>query len=487
MRMKTAGLTPGSAVPFLAGLTAILVGVGLFLATQRTVVVVAEGQTQNVHTHAQSVALVLRDAGLVLHPYDRVQPGLSSPVKSGMTIRVDRAKWIQLETGSGSTEILVHEGDRLIPANLLLSKGVSIFPGEVVLADGSVVDPSLPLPQVPAAIGVTAGTTFVLIHDGRIENLQAAGPTVGDALFQLGIPVYEGDSLDPPADTPLSPGPGQAPIRIVLKSSRQFQVRVDGKEVTIRSAANTVGEALAQNGLALSDEDYTLPAEDQPLPVDGQIRIVRVREALVRNQSSLPYGTSVEYLADLGLGQRQLVSPGKYGVEESVVRVRYEDGVEVKRTTEGQTILVQPTNEVVAYGTKIVIQSVSTPDGPRQYWYSVPVYATAYWPCGSAGAPGQCYPLTTSGKKVGLGMIAVVYSWYLEMEGWPVYVSGYGQASVEDYGENVTSVYWVDVAFPDYQTFLNHGGSGPKSTTLYFLTPVPSEQAIQFVARLPLR
>jgi uncharacterized protein YabE (DUF348 family) len=474
-------------LPIVAGILAILVGVALFLATQRTVVVVAGGRPQDVHTHAGSVALALRDAGVSLGASDRVEPDLSSPVESGMTIRVDRGKWIQLESGSGSTRVLVHEGDRLIPANLLLSKGIAVFPGDVVLADGSVVDISLPLTQIPAVIGVAAGTPFVLIRDGRVENLRAAGPTVGEALFQLGIPVYEGDSLDPASDALLNPAGEPGPTRVILKSSHPFQVRVDGKQLTVRSAADTVGEALAESGLALSGEDYTLPAEDQPLPADGQIRIVRVREAIARDQSSLPYGTSVEYLADLALGQRQLLSPGKYGVEETVTRVRYEDGVEVGRAAEGQRILIQPTNQIMGYGTKVTIQSASTPDGAIQYWYSVPVYATAYWPCGSAGSAGTCYPYTSGGKKVDLGMIAVVYSWYLQMKGWPVYVDGYGSASVEDVGSNVRSDYWVDVAYPDYATFLAHGGHAPGSTTLYFLTPVPGEAAVQFVARLPLR
>ncbi len=487
MTLKIPSLTRASTVPVLSGVAIALVGAGLFLATRRTVAVVADGRSLSVLTHAGSVALVLRDAGVVLGPDDRVQPDLSSPVTAGMSVRVDRGKWVRLETKSRSTKVLVHQSDLLIPANLLLAMGIPVFPGEVVLADGSAVDASLPLRQVPAVIRVTAGTPFILIHDGKIERLQAAGPTVGEALFQLGIPVYEGDSLDPPADTPLGPGNGQGPIRVMLKSSRPLQVRADGKEVTIRSAADTVGEALAQSGLALSGEDYTVPAEDQPLPADGGIRIVRVREAVLRNQTSLPYGTSAEYLADLELGQKQLISAGKYGVQESLIRVRYEDGVEVKRTTEGQSILIQPTNQVIGYGTKVVIQSASTPDGTIQYWYSIPVYATAYWPCGSAGVPGQCYSKTASGKQVGLGMIAVAYSWYLEMEGWPVYVNGYGQASVEDVGSNVRNDYWVDVAYPDYQTFLNHGGHAPGSTILYFLAPAPSEAAIRFVARLPLR
>lgn len=487
MTLRIPSLARASLVPVLSGVAIALVGAGLFLATRRTVAVVADGRSLSVLTHAHSVALVLRDAGVVLGPDDRVQPDLSSPVTAGMSIRVDRGKWVRLETKSRSTRVLVHQSDLLIPANLLLAMGIPVFPGEVVLADGSAVDASLPLGQVPAVIRVTAGTPFILIHDGKIESLQAAGPTVGEALFQLGIPVYEGDSLDPLADTPLSPGNGQGPIRVMLKSSRPLQVRADGKEVTIRSAADTVGEALAQSGLALSGEDYTVPAEDQPLPADGGIRIVHVREAVLRNQTSLPYGTSAEYLADLELGQKQLISAGKYGVEESLIRVRYEDGVEVKRTTEGQSILIQPTNQVIGYGTKVVIQSASTPDGTIQYWYSIAVYGSAYWPCGSAGAAGQCYPYTASGKKVDLGMIAVVYSWYLEMEGWPVYVNGYGPASVQDNGVNVRSDYWIDVAYPDYQTFLAHGGSGPKYTTLYFLTPVPSEAAIRFVARLPLR
>jgi 3D (Asp-Asp-Asp) domain-containing protein len=221
-------------------------------------------------------------------------------------------------------------------------------------------------------------------------------------------------------------------------------------------------------------------------PADSAMAVVRVR-GFIREQSPIPFGEQRRYLPEVDLAVKQLVSAGVYGIQESTVRVRYEDGEEISRTAEGERVAVPPVDQVMGYGTKVTIRSVSTPDGTFDYWHVIPAYASGYWPCGSAGEPGRCYYKTSSGKDVDLGIIAVVLSWYRVMQGWPVYVERYGPAHIEDVGRNVRSDYWIDVAFPDYETFLELGGSAPGATMLYFRTPVPSEDAIRFVASLPLR
>jgi hypothetical protein len=303
----------------------------------------------------------------------------------------------------------------------------------------------------------------------------------------LGIPLHPADSVQPASTTPLADIARADSITIVIRSAREFRLTVDAQTLTVRSASPTVGEILAQAGVALTNLDYSRPAETESGPTDGKIQVVRVREEFIREQKPIAFGEQRQYLPELDLGTQQPVTPGVYGIQESTVRVRYEDGQETARSSEGERVAVPPVDRVMGYGTKVTIRSVSTPDGTFDYWHSITVYGSAYWPCGSAGVPGRCYPHTASGKDVDVGIIAVALSWYRVMQGWPVYVERYGFAHIEDNGINVRNEYWIDVAFPDYETFVALGGSGPKTTTLYFRTPVPSEDAIRFVAALPLR
>jgi len=469
------------------GAVLLLAAVGAYGLTFRALRLEADGDTRTVLTHARTVALVLRDAGIGLNAQDDVEPAPQAPVTRGMLIRVRRGRWIDVATEQGFTPILAHEGQPAIPANLLLQARVHLLPGDAVVADGRLVDARAPLAQLPLRLSLAPRHALIIVRDGIAEEHKAAGPTVGEALWQLGIPLHPADSVQPATTMPLADIASADLITIVIRSAREFRLTVDGQTFIVRSAAPTVGEVLAQAGVALTNLDYSRPAETTAAPTDGLIHVVRVREEFIREQTPIAFGEQRQYLPELDLGTQQLVTPGVYGIQESTVRVRFEEGVETARTSEGERVAVPPVDRVMGYGTKVTIRSISTPDGAFDYWHSLTVYGSAYWPCGSLGEPGRCYYHTSSGKDVDLGIIAVVRAWYRVMQGWPVYVERYGPARIEDIGQNVRNDYWIDVAFPDYETFVALGGSGPKTTTLYFRTPVPSQDAIRFVAALPLR
>ena len=469
------------------GAVILLAAVGAYGLTLGSLRLEADGVTRTVLTHARTVALALRDAGIELNAEDVVEPAPASPVTRGMLVRVRRGRWIDIATEQGSSPILAHDGQPAIPANLLLQAGIHLLPGDAVVADGRLVDARAPLAQLPLQLSLAPKHALLVVRDGLAEAHRAAGPTVGEALWQLGIPLHPSDLVQPATTTPLADIAGADSITIVIRSAREFRLTVDAQMLTVQSAALTVGEILAQAGVALTNLDYSRPVETESAPTDGMIHVVRVREEFIREQKPIAFGEQRQYLPELDLGTQQLVTPGVYGIQESTVRVRYEDGEETARTSEGERVAVPPVDRAMGYGTKVTIRSVSTPDGTFDYWHSITVYGSAYWPCGSAGEPGRCYPHTASGKDVDVGIIAVVLSWYRVMQGWPVYVDRYGPAHIEDVGQNVRNEYWIDVAFPDYETFVALGGSGPKTTTLYFRTPVPSEDAIRYVAALPLR
>jgi len=469
------------------GVFLVLAGVTAYSLTLVPVRLEADGSTRTVRTHARTVAIALRDSGVYVGADDAVDPSQDSRVDPGMLIRVRRGRWIEVVAAETSDRVLARQDEVVIPANVFLQAGVHLLPGDAVSADGNPVDAHAPLDHLPNRLALAEKYAVEVVRDGVSERHTAAGPTVGEALWQLGIDIHPGDSVVPSASTPLTGDAGLEPMRIVIRSAREYRIEIDGQTIVVRSAAQTVGEILAQARVALTNLDYSRPADSERAPADSPIQVVRVREDFIREQSPIAFGEQRQYLPEVDLGTQQLITPGVYGIKESIVRVRSENGTETARTSEGERVAVPPVDRVMGYGTKVTIRSVSTPDGTFDYWHAIPVYASGYWPCGSAGVPGRCYPHTASGKDVDLGIIAVVKAWYRVMQGWPVYVERYGPAHIEDTGINVRPEYWIDVAFPDYATFLELGGSAPGATMLYFRTPVPSEDAIRFVAALPLR
>ncbi len=419
-------------------------------------------------THASFVGVLLREAGIKWEGSAQPVPGMDSPVWWGMTIEIPSGQTIPL-LARGKTYYVSFPEDEEVTLRMLISRaGIELAEGEWVFADGIALPPDTVLKAAPQRIDVRTAVEFLLLEEGRTTKYSAPGPTVGEALWQAGITVYAADQIIPPSSTELN-SIEQSPILIEVVRSRPITVRVDGKEVTTRAAGKTVGEALTRAGFALTGLDYSIPAEGEPLPQDGAIRVVRVREEILREQSQIPFQLEAQPDAELALDQTRVIQPGTYGILESVVRIRYEDGREVSRSPEGQHVLLAPQNRIVGYGIKIVLRTVDTPDGTIEFYRAITVYATSYSPCRLGVTPPRCNNITHSGKVLQKGMIAMVYNWYVLFQGQPVYVDGYGPATVEDSGVGPNAPYWIDLAYLDDEYVAWH-----RNTTLYFLTPVPA-------------
>jgi 3D (Asp-Asp-Asp) domain-containing protein len=284
--------------------------------------------------------------------------------------------------------------------------------------------------------------------------------------MDAGAQFYTIDQINPPADTLVANG-----MKVTYTPSMELTVTADGKQIHIRSAEQTVGSALAEAGIPLIGLDYSQPSEGEALPSDGQIRLVRVSESVLLAQKSLPFKSDFQASADVELDHQEVLQPGQTGLVVSRTRIRYEDGKEVSRQTESETVVRPPKDRIVAYGTKAVVNTAVVDGIPIQYWRAVQMFVTAYSPCNS-GEPGKCYSGTSSGVPVQQGVVAVRYSWYLNMEGQALYIPGYGRATIGDVCGGCVGKPWIDLGYSDAECSQSCDQWG-KWVTVYFLAPVP--------------
>jgi hypothetical protein len=287
---------------------------------------------------------------------------------------------------------------------------------------------------------------------------------------EAGVTLNLGDLLDPPAETSITQS-----LTVTLIPARDFVVSVGNQTITIRSAAATVGGVLAEAGVPIVGLDTSLPPESEAPPADGQIRVARVREAFEVTLESIPFEEEVTYSPDVPFGQSEAVQPGVEGIAMIRERIRYEDGVEVKREREDKTTLREPQTRIVQSGEKIVLSPVGG-DIPYEYWYATEMYASVYSPC--ASGTGGCSYGTASGARAGYGIVAVDYSIYSYLAGMKVYIPGYGVATIGDTGGGpiietafgVPRTKWIDLGFDDGQIVDMTGW-----VKVYFLAPAPAE------------
>jgi len=434
----------------------------LVLGSLQQITITLDGQNYTTTVLAFTVEDALQAAGVTLQADDRVYPPRPGWLPLDGLIRVERARpalvWYEGRPGP----LPLWSSERR-PANLLAELGVRLFPGDRFYVNGQLYVPNQPMPPVGQnVLHYRPGTALAVSVDGRRLRFSSSAATLGQALWEAGVRLGPGDAAVPSLQTALD----GAPLAVTVRRARAVTLRTADGKLHTRSAAETVGQALAEAGLALQGLDYSKPGDDQPLPADGVIRVVRVREETQLEQTALPF--KKEFVGDetLELDQQREVQTGQPGVQVKRVRIRYEDGEEVARQDEGQWVADPPRSQKIAYGTHVVIRTLQTPSGPIEYWRAVNVFATSYSPC-RLGVPGKCSTRTASGRELKKGVAGASAAWYRLLLGQQIYVPDYGTAVIADYGK--VPGYWIDLGFSDDDFAAWH-----RNVTIYFLTPVPA-------------
>ena len=366
-------------------------------------------------------------------------------------------------------QIYTLQSNERVPARLLDEAGIALNVNDRLLLHGLPVAQEAPVSASPIILQLRRAVPITILTPEGERQIQSSAFTVGEALQEASIWLRAEDAVDPPADTPLQPSVEEAISTITIHpvAASNLTVSSNAKTLRVNSSAQTVGEALAETGLPLLGLDYSLPAENEPLPADGQIRVVRVSESVQLAQQPIPFESELQASADVPLDQTRILQPGEQGLTVQRIRVRYEDGKETSRVTEAETLVRPPRTRLLAYGTKIEIQSAVVDGVSIEYWRAVQMYATSYSPCRSGA--DRCYPGTSSGKSLRKGMVALRHSWYLSMQGQQLYIPGYGFATVEDVCGGCIGRPWIDLGYSDHDFEPWHSW-----VTVYFLPPVPA-------------
>jgi len=301
-----------------------------------------------------------------------------------------------------------------------------------------------------------------------VRQVETPAKTVGQALAEANVQLYHGDRIQPDLNTPLTPA-----MHIQVEPSLPVQVEVDGRLIRSRTLHSTVIDVLNDLGVRLIGQDYTQPALDASIEADTLIRVMRVREEFLIEQEPILFETQQVFDPELEL-DTSTTRDGKNGVRQKRIRVRYENGQEVARQVEDDLVLQSPVNRVTRYGTKVVVRTLDTPDGPIEYWRHLRAYATSYSAL-TSGTPASAswYGRTATGARMQKGIIAVDPA--VIALGTKVYVSGYGVGAALDTGGGVRG-RWLDLGYDDDNLVGWYWW-----VDAYLLTPVPAANRIPYV------
>jgi uncharacterized protein YabE (DUF348 family)/3D (Asp-Asp-Asp) domain-containing protein len=502
-------LAQGSSRAALLAFLLLAFGLAAYYWTAMEVQLIVNGQPHRILTHQTTVEAVLREAGIVIHPEDLVSPPLDASIAPDQAIYMRLATPITL-VADGRIYQFRTQRQRVI--DILTTAGVVAGPYDVALVNGQPLglgaelqasdvaeasaSPSLrnssaylaraqafrsPAPvaarggdfQDPLPVHIVLKRAIpLLLDDGRVSStIYTTRATVGEALLEQGVVLFLGDHITPSLGSRVSAG-----MRIFVERSRPVEILLDGRLLKTRTQHKTVADVLAQESVALMGRDYTRPAGDAAVTPGMTIEVVRVQEAMEIEQEPIPFETVWQPDTKMELDQQRLVQEGKSGLSKRRFQVTYENGVEVGRVLEDAWIDQGPSTRIVGYGTRIVVRTLDTPDGPIEYWRKFRALVTSYTAATCGKDPDHPeYGITALGLKAGRGIVAVDPR-VINLRSY-IYVFGYGRGFVGDIGGRIVGRR-VDLGYDE-----GEAGTADwyKWVDVYLLTPVPPEDKIRWV------
>ncbi len=449
-RLPAARIYNGPSLLLIILILLVVLGVvifgGFYTITATNVTLAVNGARSVVHTHQTTVRALLNEAGVYIEPQDTVSPGLDIPIQNSMIVTIDKAHAVILNVNGQQQRILTHKTD---PRAILSENNIAVGQYDALNVENA------------DDIILTRAAAFTLTADGQMRTLYSTARTVGAALADAGIVLYVADKVTPDLSAPLADQ-----MTISIQRAVPITIQVDGRTLATRTHGATVGAALTDAGVALVGLDNSQPASDTPLTANITIRVIRVTEAEEIERTELPFKRITQTDPTLELDTQSVIQAGKAGVQEVHVRVRREDGVEVSRSAPLMWITQPPQDEIDAIGVRIVLHTLSTPDGTIEYWRVLHMRAVSYKPA-STGKDSRdpTYGITASGQLLHKGIVAVDPA--VIPLGATLYIPNYGKATAGDTGGGVRDNL-IDLGYSDddYQEW-----SGP--VDVYLLTPVP--------------
>ena len=439
-----------------------------YAATQESYTIYVDAQPpQTVVGSFGSVADVLAAAGIETRPEDLVVPGLAETAVSHTGIQIIRAQSVMVRSDAGTRTFWTRQ-----PTLGAFLAEVALLPQRTdqLTADGVPVSfAALDQTPLPQTLEIGRFVTVTILAGGEQQTVRTATQTVGAALTEAGLEVYGSDGVDPPLGTWLQPN-----MTIQVQRSFPLTIAADGRIIQIRSHHTNVLDVLAEAGIGLVGYDYTIPGPDAPIKANDTIQVIRVTEDFRLEDVPIPFQTLWQASDQLDLDSTAVVSNGLPGIKRQRIRVRYENGLEVSQTVDGEWVAQQPVNQVIGYGTRINVRTVSTPEGSLEYWRLVRMRVTAYTAASSGKAPDHPnYGITASGVPAGTGVVAVDRSVVPFRSN--VYVPGYGVGFAGDTGGGVRG-RWIDLGY-DEDEYVSWSGY----VDVYYLTPVPAAEDINYL------
>ena len=275
--------------------------------------------------------------------------------------------------------------------------------------------------------------TISVVVDGKSIEVTTLKSNVTQILKTNDIALGPKDQITVSLDSKVKDGD-----KIYIKKAVDVKVTVDGKELNIQTAENTVEAMLKAEKIILNDEDKITPLKSESLKSGLQVQITRVNTEILQEIKAIDFATEFKNSNELDKGIKKVIQKGKTGQKVITSAVVYENGKEISRNLVSEKLKSEPVKEIIALGTI----GVYTPSrgGDIRYTKKLKVRATAYtadYNCTGKGPDDPYLGITSTGaraKRNPEGYSTIAVDPRVIPLGTKLWIDGYGYAIAEDVG-----------------------------------------------------
>lgn len=259
---------------------------------------------------------------------------------------------VSLLTGCQSQEITVQIEDQNVLTKLITSSGNTVKDlleeAEITINHDDKVTPSLDSKiNNDSKISILRHVDIKMNYDHKMIDVEYYGGIVQDILDKANIKLKKNDFIDYNVDDYLVDG-----MVISIIPRLAVDVKVDGKNHHILTAASTIKELLSKENISYSKDDRITPKLSKQLTEGMKIVIKRVTYKEVTQTEIINYATTVQYSKKMNSGQSKIIKKGSNGKKKVTYKITYVDGKEESRKVIKEVILQKATNQIVLKGTK---------------------------------------------------------------------------------------------------------------------------------------
>jgi uncharacterized protein YabE (DUF348 family) len=197
-------------------------------------------------------------------------------------------------------------------------------------------------------ISVLYGRQLTVNADGAKKAYWTTADSVNEALADLGL-RYDGAQLSTSRSAPL----GRQGLELTVTTPKTVQIVHQGKTVTIKSLAGTVGQALTQAKITWDNDDRITPAAATPLKLGvNKVGFVQVLQRTVTKTEAIAHGTDQTKSATLLEGTTKTTTKGTDGSKAVTYLYTYLDGKLSTTKVVGSKLVAKAVDEEVLVGTK---------------------------------------------------------------------------------------------------------------------------------------